>query len=55
MYCFRYLASAKIGDKVIFDAETVKLGRNLAFLKVSLFRKDDNVVIAEGSHTKFVG
>jgi len=49
------LASANIGDSVIINAETLKRGRNLAFLKVSLFRKHDNVVIAEGTHTKFVG
>lgn len=56
-YCFlfRYLASAKIGVPVIINAETIKLGKNLAFLKVSLTRKDDNVVIAQGTHTKFVG
>ncbi|XP_060847710.1 acyl-coenzyme A thioesterase 13-like [Rhopalosiphum padi] len=50
-----YLNSAKIGDRVVIDSETVKLGRTLAFLKVTLFRKDDNVILAQGSHTKFVG
>lgn len=50
-----YLNSAKIGDQIVINAETVKLGRNLAFLKVILFRKDDNVILAQGSHTKFVG
>ncbi|XP_022166951.1 acyl-coenzyme A thioesterase 13-like [Myzus persicae] len=50
-----YLNSAKIGDKIVINSETVKLGRNLAFLKVTLLRKDDNVVVAQGSHTKFVG
>jgi acyl-coenzyme A thioesterase 13 len=49
------LASAKIGDRVVINAETLKLGKNLAFLKVSLIRKDDNVTIAEGTQTKFVG
>ncbi|XP_060857316.1 acyl-coenzyme A thioesterase 13-like [Metopolophium dirhodum] len=50
-----YLNSAKIGDKIVINSETVKLGRNLAFLKVTLLRKDDNVIVAQGSHTKFVG
>ncbi|XP_050064023.1 acyl-coenzyme A thioesterase 13-like isoform X3 [Aphis gossypii] len=50
-----YLNSAKVGDRIVIDSETVKLGRNLAFLKVTLFRKDDNVILARGSHTKFVG
>lgn len=52
---YRYLAAAKIGDEVIINAETVKLGRNLAFLKVALIRKNDNVVLAKGTHTKFMG
>ncbi|XP_026819555.1 acyl-coenzyme A thioesterase 13-like [Rhopalosiphum maidis] len=50
-----YLNSAKIGDRVVINSETVKLGRTLAFLKVTLLRKDDNVILAQGSHTKFVG
>jgi len=51
---FRYLASAKIGDEVIINAKTVKLGKNLAFLNVLLIRKDDNCVLAQGTHTKYM-
>lgn len=51
----RYLAAAKIGDQVVINAETIKLGKTLAFLKVSLIRKNDNVIVAQGTHTKFVG
>lgn len=51
---FRYLAAAKVGDSVIIDADTIKLGRTLAFLKVSIIRKEDNVVLAQGTHTKFI-
>jgi len=54
VFVFRYLNSAKIGDKIVINSETVKLGKTLAFLKVTLFRKDDNVILAQGSHTKFV-
>ncbi|CAH1731641.1 acyl-coenzyme A thioesterase 13-like isoform X2 [Aphis gossypii] len=50
-----YLNSAKIGDRIVIDSETIKLGKNLAFLKVTFFRKDDNVILAQGTHTKFVG
>ncbi|XP_050434918.1 acyl-coenzyme A thioesterase 13-like [Adelges cooleyi] len=51
----KYLASAKIGDEIIINADTTKLGRNLAFLEVTMIRKADNVIIAKGAHTKFVG
>ncbi|XP_050434926.1 acyl-coenzyme A thioesterase 13-like isoform X3 [Adelges cooleyi] len=51
----KYLASAKIGDEIIINADTVKLGRNLAFLEVTMTRKADNVIIAKGGQTKFVG
>ncbi|XP_050528254.1 acyl-coenzyme A thioesterase 13-like [Daktulosphaira vitifoliae] len=49
-----YLASAKIGEEVIINAETIKFGRNLAYLEVIMTKKTDNIVIAKGSHTKFV-
>lgn len=52
---FRYLASAKIGDQVTINAETIKLGKNLAFLKVALIRKKDKIILAQGTHTKFIG
>jgi len=50
-----YLSSANIGDRIIINAKTVKRGRNLAFLKVSLLKKDSSVILAQATHTKFVG
>jgi len=55
LFVYRYLNSAKVGDRIVINSETVKLGKNLAFLKVTLSRKDDNIILARGSHTKFVG
>lgn len=50
-----YLKSAKAGDVVQIEADTIKAGRNLAFLECYLKHKKDGSVIARGSHTKYVG
>lgn len=50
-----YLKTAKEGDDVIVDANTVRAGNNLAFLDCVVRHKKDDSVIAKGSHTKFVG
>ncbi|XP_050527988.1 uncharacterized protein LOC126898084 [Daktulosphaira vitifoliae] len=49
-----YLASAKIGEEIVINADTIKLGKHLAYLEVIMSKKADNVIIAKGSHTKFV-
>ncbi|XP_076066130.1 acyl-coenzyme A thioesterase 13-like [Oratosquilla oratoria] len=50
-----YMNAAKSGDKLLIDANTVKLGKTLAFLKVDITNKETGRVIASGKHTKFVG
>lgn len=50
-----YLKAAKEGDIVVIEADTIKKGRNLAFLECVLKHKRDGSVIAKGSHTKYVG
>lgn len=50
-----YLKGAKEGDVVVIEADTVKKGRNLAFLECVLKHKRDGSLIAKGSHTKYVG
>ena len=52
---FRYLNAAKDGEEVIFDAKTLKTGKNLAFLTVDVIKKKDGVLLAQGQHTKFIG
>lgn len=54
LFFFRYIASAKIGDEIVIEAETIKFGRNLAYLEVSLLKKISNEVIAKGTHTLYV-
>ncbi|GLH11294.1 hypothetical protein R5R35_012648 [Gryllus longicercus] len=50
-----YLKAARPGDKVIFDATTIKAGKTLAFLKVDVKDKLNGDIIARGSHTKYIG
>lgn len=50
-----YLKGAREGDIVVIEADTIKTGRNLAFLECTLKHKRDNTLIAKGSHTKYVG
>ncbi|XP_058835475.1 acyl-coenzyme A thioesterase 13-like isoform X1 [Topomyia yanbarensis] len=50
-----YLKAAKEGDDVIIDANTIRAGKNLAFLECELRHKKDNSIIARGQHTKYIG
>lgn len=51
----RFLRAAKVGEEILIDARTVKLGKTLAFLSVEIKNKTDNKMIATGNHTKFIG
>ncbi|XP_050702977.1 acyl-coenzyme A thioesterase 13-like [Eriocheir sinensis] len=50
-----YMKSAKIGEEILINAETLKLGKTMAFLDVDITNKDTGALVAKGSHTKFVG
>lgn len=39
----------------MIDAQTVRAGRNLAYLECELRNKKDGSLIAKGSQTKYVG
>lgn len=49
-----YFNPAKIGDVIIIESETLKAGRQLAFLEVTISSKETRKIIAKGKHTKFV-
>ncbi|CAF0791365.1 unnamed protein product [Adineta steineri] len=49
-----FLKAAKKGETILIDAETVKLGRTLAFLSVEFRNKQNNELLATGKHTKYV-
>uniref|UniRef100_A0A1B6ETZ1 Thioesterase domain-containing protein n=1 Tax=Cuerna arida TaxID=1464854 RepID=A0A1B6ETZ1_9HEMI len=50
-----YLKGAAIGEDILIEANTLRAGKNLAFLEVYIKKKDDGSIVAKGSHTKFVG
>lgn len=49
-----YLKGAKEGDNVLVDANTVRAGKNLAYIECELRHEKDGSVIAKGAQTKFV-
>ncbi|XP_075162204.1 acyl-coenzyme A thioesterase 13-like [Haematobia irritans] len=49
-----YLKSAKEGDVIEVDANTVRAGKKLAFIECVLKKKSDGSVIAKGGQTKFI-
>lgn len=51
---FRYLKAAFEGEEVLIEANTIKAGKTLAFLEVTLCNKNTGDIIAMGSHTKFI-
>lgn len=55
IFFFSYLKGAKEGDEIVIDAQTVRAGRNLAYLECELRHKKDGSLIAKGSQTKYVG
>ncbi|KAJ8958258.1 hypothetical protein NQ318_017402 [Aromia moschata] len=49
-----YLKAAKIGDEIEIHANTIRTGKNLAFLEVAIKNKSTGDVLVKGSHTKFL-
>ena len=52
---FRYLKAGKIGDEIVIEASTSKVGKTLAFLTVDIRNKATGDLIAQGTHTKYLG
>lgn len=48
------MKAAKIGDDVVIDANTLKVGKKLAFLTVDIKAKSTGDLLAQGKHTKFL-
>jgi len=49
------MRGARVGDEILIDARTQKLGKSLAFLTVDIKNRDDSKLIATGTHTKHMG
>ncbi|KAK5946132.1 hypothetical protein PMZ80_000272 [Knufia obscura] len=51
-----YVSSAKLGDLLTIEGKVAKVGRNLGFTTVTIYKGegDDQQVVAHGTHTKYV-
>lgn len=51
-----YVSTAKLGDVLTIEGKLNRLGRNLAFTSVTIFKGegDNQQVVATGTHTKYV-
>ncbi|KAK9719293.1 Thioesterase superfamily [Popillia japonica] len=49
-----YIKSAKIGEEVVVDSQTLKVGKTLAYMLVTLKNKRTGELLVTGSHTKFI-
>ena len=49
-----YATAAKLGETVLVEAETLKVGRSTALLSVTLREEKSGALIATGRHTKFL-
>ena len=54
-FMFRYMKGCKPENDIVIDAETLRVGKKLAFLTVDIKQKDTGVLLAQGKHTKYVG
>jgi acyl-coenzyme A thioesterase 13 len=51
-----YLSTAKEDDILTIEGKTTKVGRNLGFTTVNIFKGPDHdlTLVASGSHTKYI-
>ncbi|XP_073993889.1 acyl-coenzyme A thioesterase 13-like [Rhodnius prolixus] len=49
-----FLSAAPVGEQIVIESRTNKVGRTLAFLEVNIKNKKTDKIVAKGSHTKFV-
>lgn len=52
-----YQSTANIGDHIEVTAQCEKAGRNLGFTKITIhkLKGEERILVASGSHTKFIG
>lgn len=49
------MKGAKTGQEILINAETLKVGKTMAFLDVDIVNEETGDLVAKGSHTKFIG
>jgi acyl-coenzyme A thioesterase 13 len=49
------MKGASTGDTILIDANTLRVGRTMAFLSVDVRNKETGQLLAQGRHTKHIG
>lgn len=51
-----YVSSAKEGDTLSIEGRTTKVGRNMAFTTVTIYKGagEEQSIVAHGTHTKYI-
>ncbi|XP_057665193.1 acyl-coenzyme A thioesterase 13-like [Diorhabda carinulata] len=49
-----YIGSAKVGDHVVIESDTLKFGKNLAFCEIVIKNRENGKILVKGEHTKFL-
>ena len=49
------MKGTKRGQEIVIDANTLRVGRTMAFLTVDIRTKDGGQLLAQGRHTKNIG
>lgn len=51
-----YVSSAKLGDTLTIEGRVSKVGRNLGFTTVTIYKGegDDQQIVCHGTHTKYI-
>lgn len=55
VFIFSYLRPVKVSQNIIIEAETLKVGKSLAYLAVQIKEESSGKLVATGEHIKFVG
>lgn len=50
----RYLKGGQMGKTIVIESDTVRCGKTLAFLEVTLKDKETGSILAKGEHTKYL-
>lgn len=54
-FLFRFMKPVRVGEDIVIDADTLKVGKTLAFCSVDIKLKSTGSLVAQGKHTKYVG
>ncbi|XP_011419355.3 acyl-coenzyme A thioesterase 13-like [Crassostrea angulata] len=50
-----FMKPVRVGEDIVIDADTLKVGKTLAFCSVDIKLKSTGSLVAQGKHTKYVG